>query len=118
MIQYKYQLKSKEINQMKQYKLLPYGERIPGHKSAQAQVVKVDGTASLFSYTTLVAHLDTEGWLKVAGLYSVTTSKHIRWFLKEYCKNEDGIRPGFETIKLCVEDKLQYNIHTGEVRPW
>lgn len=103
---------------MKQYTLLPYGERIPGHKAAQAQVVKVDGTISLFSYATLVAHLDTEGWLKVSGLYSVTTRKHIRWFLKEYCKNEDGIFPGFETVKLCVKDHMQYNIHTGEVRPW
>ena len=100
-----------------QYKLLPYGERIPGHKSAQAQVVKVDGTVSLYSYATLVAHLDTEGWLKVAGLYSATTRKHIRWFLKEYC-GSNGIHPGFETVKLCVKDGLQYNIHTGEVRPW
>ena len=102
---------------MKQYKLLPYGERIPGHNAAQAQVVKVDGTISLFSYATLVAHLDAEGWLKVSGLYSVTTRKHIRWFLQEYCC-ADGIVPGFETVKLCVRDSLQYNIHTGEVRPW
>lgn len=99
------------------YKLFSNGERFPDHKSAQAQVVTVDGVKGLVSYTTLVARLDTDGWLSFTGLYSNTTRRHIGWFLKDYCKNADGICPSFATAKLCVEDHMRYNIHTGEVQP-
>lgn len=101
---------------MAKYKLRECGRYLTGHESAQAQVLHINGVRTLVSYTTNVAFLNSDGWLEVTGLYSMTTRKHINWFLKEYCKNADGIYPGFETVKLCVRDHMRYNIHTGEVQ--
>lgn len=97
----------------KTYKLLPGGKHLKGHKSAQAQVITKDGIFGLVSYTTLVARLDSEGWLTVYGLYSMTTRRHIGWFLKEYCNGT-----WFSVARdVCVKDKMKYNIYTGEVQP-
>ena len=56
---------------------------------AQAHVEIHDGTISLFSYVTLVADIDKDGWLTVYGLYSQTTRIY--------------------------NDGYKFNIHTGEV---
>lgn len=98
---------------MAKYTILPGGKPLEGHKSAQAQVVTKDGISVLVSYDTVVARLDNEGWLTVSGLYSMTTRRHIRWFLAEYCNGT-----WFSVARdVCVKDRMRYNIHTGEVQP-
>lgn len=102
---------------MARYKLRECGVPLTGHESAQAQVLHINGVRALVSYQTTVARLNSDGWLEVVGLYSATTRRHIGWFLKEYCENADGIYPDFSIAKLCAEDRMRYNIHTGEVLP-
>lgn len=97
---------------MAKYNLLPHGKYLKGHESAQAQVVTENGISVLVSYTTVVARLDSEGWLTVNGLYSMTTRRHIKWFLEEYCNGT-----WFSVARdVCVKDNMRYNIHTGEVQ--
>ena len=98
---------------MAKYTLLPGGKFLKGHESAQAQVVTRDGISVLVSYTTAVARLDSEGWLTVGSLYSMTTRRHIRWFLAEYCNGTC-----FSVARdVCVADNMKYNIYTAEVQP-
>jgi hypothetical protein len=101
---------------MKQYELRRGGKRFAGHKSANAQVITDNGTFTLISYAKTVAELDSDGWLKVYGLFSQTTTKHINWFCEEYCKNREGIYPTKGTAKMCANNHMRYNIHTGEIQ--
>lgn len=75
---------------------------------AQAKVrIYEDSTAVLVSYTTEVAAIDSEGWVKARGLYSMTTRRHISAFAREY-------RTTYDKLKKCYEQNLTYNIYTGE----
>jgi len=85
------------------------------HPHAQAQIeefeIPCDGLAKiLVSYTTVVATIDTEGWLHINGLYSMTTRKHIGWFMRELGKFD------YQLAKQLYEDDKEFNIYTGEVR--
>ena len=63
----------------------------------------------LFSYYTLVAKIEN-GWFSIPnGLHSMTTRKHIGAFAKEYANIP------YKVAKQLYEDKMLYNIHTGEV---
>ena len=74
---------------------------------AQAKVRITDSsTAILVSYVTEVASIDSEGWVRVRGLYSATTRRHISAFAREY-------RSSYAKFKRCYEEKLTYNIYTG-----
>jgi threonine aldolase len=78
---------------------------------AQAHVeIHEDGSISLFSYVTLVAHITADGWLTIYGLYSATTRKHISAFMREYARPCD-----YYTAKAIYNDCKMINIHTGEV---
>lgn len=75
---------------------------------AQAKVRIADNsTAILVSYVTEVASIDCEGWVRVRGLYSATTRRHISAFAREY-------RASYAAFKRCYEQNLTYNIYTGE----
>ena len=50
-----------------------------------------------------------EGWLSCNGLYSMTTIKHIGWFMRER-----GMT--YQLAKQLYQDNKEYNINTGEVR--
>lgn len=77
---------------------------------AQAKVVKCsEGGFVLVSYATQVAYIDPEGWLRIFGLYSATTRRHIGAFVKEYA------RVSYQTAKMLYEKGQVYNIYTGEV---
>lgn len=79
---------------------------------AQAIVIKMDnGNIILRSYCTDVALIQADGWLSINGLYSMTTRKHIGAFVKEYANIS------YQLAKKLFEDKLVYNIYTGEVAP-
>ena len=79
--------------------------------TGQAKVNIYDnGTKELISYTTKVVEIDSDGWLTVYGLYSMTTRKHIGAFVSEYANMT------YQQAKSIYEDGYKYNIYTGEVR--
>lgn len=92
------------LQSIKVLKAMPY---------AQAHVRVYDDEIFLFSYTTLVAEITTdkvgEKWLRINGLYSMTTRKHISAFLREYCPSI-----GYSTAKKAYEQNFVINIDTGE----
>ena len=85
---------------------------------AQAHIREYEKEIYLISYTTLVAEIkaDQDGnrWLKVNGLYSQTTKRHIMAFVREHCEyNVD-----FYTIKTMVADNMAICLDTGELVNW
>ena len=78
------------------------------HKSAQTYMEPIQNGLALYSYTTRVAEVQ-DGWLCIKGLYSMTTRKHISWFMREL-----GL--DYQTAKRLYEDDKEMNIYTGEVR--
>lgn len=81
------------------------------HKYAQAHKELSGSTLTLVSYTTPVAELDlSTGWLHINGLYSMTTRRHIGWFMRELGNFT------YQLAKQLYEDNKEFNIRTGEVR--
>lgn len=79
------------------------------HKYAQAHMKPIRNGVALYSYTTCVATLQ-EGWLHINGLYSMTTRRHIGWFMREIGNFS------YQLAKQLYEDNKEFNIWTGEVR--
>lgn len=85
-----------------------FAAKLNNHKYAQAQINYYnDGTIALQSYNTIVIEIDANGWLQCNGLYSMTTIKHIGWFMREL---------GFDyhTAKQMYINNMLFNIYTGE----
>lgn len=81
-----------------------------GHKYAATHVREFeDGTEQLVSYTTTVIEITPEGWMHCNGLYSMTTIKHIGWFMRER-----GMT--YQLAKNIYTNNKEYNIYTGEYR--
>lgn len=79
------------------------------HPHASAWIIThPTGEQVLISYTTPVIEIDREGWLHVTGLYSMTTIKHIGWFMREL-----GFT--YQLAKQLYNDNKDFNIYTGEV---
>ena len=79
------------------------------HPHAQATIIEyTNGAKTLVSYSTPVVYIDEEGWLRVNGLYSMTTIKHIGWFMREL-----GFT--YQLAKQLYNDRKEMNIYTGEV---
>lgn len=86
---------------------------LTGHKYASAYTFSdLHGGYGLVSYKTQVLHIDREGWCVVTGMYSVTTSKHISWFVGEFLPHLT-----YYTLKRVCIDELKINVKTGEVQP-
>ena len=81
------------------------------HRSAQARYsVNSEGRpCSLVSYTTTVIEITSDGWLYVNGLYSMTTRKHIGWFMRLL-----GL--SYQTAKTLYENRQILNLETGEIK--
>ena len=83
--------------------------KFEGHEQANARIMENGkGGRKLISYTTIVCELNEEGWLTVYGLYSMTTIKHIGWFMRE-------IGFDYQLAKQLYNDNKMFNIFTGEV---
>ena len=83
---------------------------------AQAHVEIDDaGNIFLFSYTTLVCSIDTDGWLTCTGTYSQTTRKHIGAFMAEYVTYPNGDHGTYYEAKRCYTENYRFNVETGEV---
>jgi hypothetical protein len=81
-----------------------------GHEYAQTYVrIWEDNTVELVSYVTTVIVITPEGWLHVNGLYSMTTIKHIGWFMRER-----GFT--YQLAKQLYNDNKEFNVYTGECR--
>lgn len=87
-----------------------YSKAVAGHEYAQAQENYFDdGTVQLQSYSTIIIEIDPEGWLHCTGTYSMTTIKHIGWFMRARGMS-------YQLAKLMYLENKEYNIHTGECR--
>ena len=93
----------KEIIMEKKLAKMPY---------AQAKVRILSGFYhnELISYQTTVAAI-RGGWLYIYGLYSATTRRHIGAYVQEYANIS------YQLAKQLYNDKMKYNIYTGEVAP-
>lgn len=81
-----------------------------GHRYAQTFVrIFDDNTVELWSYTTRIISITPTGWLSVTGLYSMTTIKHIGWFMRER-----GFT--YQLAKQLYLDGKEFNVYTGECR--
>jgi hypothetical protein len=81
-----------------------------GHNYANTYVrIYVNDTVQLVSYTTTVIEINPAGWLHVNGLYSMTTIKHIGWFMRER-----GFT--YQLAKQLYLDNKEFNVYTGEIR--
>ena len=89
---------------------IEYSKAVAGHNYAQAREYHYfDGTVALISYTTTVIIIDPEGWLRCTGLYSMTTIKHIGWFMRARGMS-------YQLAKLMYLENKEYNVNTGECR--
>lgn len=59
-----------------------YDSRQSFYRKAEVQV-NADGSKFLYSYDTLVAALRPDGTLKINGVWSQTTSRHQREFMRQ-----------------------------------
>lgn len=93
------------MNTIKKLSSMPY---------AQAHVeISPNGTIALFSYTTMVCQVDTDGFVLVTGLYSMTTRKHISAFAKEYLSPLN-----YYDLKRAYQERYVINYQTGEIIFW
>ena len=76
---------------------------------AQARVEIQGDHIALISYATKVAEI-RDGWLKILGLYSATTRKHIGAFVREDANLQ------YSTARTIFEKKMEMKVETGEVR--
>ncbi len=87
-----------------------YSKAVAGHEYAQARENYFeDGTVQLQSYSTIIIEINPEGWLHCTGTYSMTTIKHIGWFMRAR-----GMT--YQLAKLLYLENKEYNINTGECR--
>lgn len=87
-------------------------KKFKGHEKAAAKInYYEDGSMELVSYKTVVATVDSEGWVHLNGLYSMTTIKHIGWFARL-------IGTDYHTLKGLLMDHKDMNLNTGEVVDW
>lgn len=63
-----------------------------------------------YSYSTLVIHVDDDGWLTVRGLYSSTTRRQISWFLNEFYPFLS-----YYDVKRLYEKNQRFNVWSGEI---
>lgn len=90
------------------------------HPFAQAHIEEFDTPVNdyvkiLVSYSTTIATIDKEGWLRIhtlenpnTGKLSHTTIRHLGWFMREL-----GFT--YQLAKQLYYDNKEMNIHTGEV---
>ncbi len=87
-----------------------YSKVVAGHEYAQAQENFFDdGTVQLQSYSTIVIEISPDGWLSCTGTYSMTTIKHIGWFMRARGMS-------YQLAKLMYLEHKEFNINTGECR--
>lgn len=65
-------------------------ERLKGHEQAQAHIIRDHNKIELWSYSTKVLIYDTiDQSIECTGLYSMTTRRHITWFMSQFIGRYD-----------------------------
>ena len=84
---------------------------IKNHEQSAARFIYDDSNMlrGLQSYSTVVILIDDDGWMEITGLYSMTTIKHIGWFMREIGMN-------YQDAKMMYQNHERYNIFTGEIK--
>jgi hypothetical protein len=86
-------------------------KKLKNHKSAQAHIVEGNDEEYLISYRTEVLIIDyNTNIMEVTGLYSMTTRRHISWYLMERFPHID-----YYTVKKAYEEGKKVNIITGQL---
>lgn len=85
--------------------------KLRNHPRAQCSVKNFNGWLVLTSCEADTAIISPTGWLFVSGLYNATTRRHVAYFLAEYVP-----ALSFQDAKYLCENKLMYNIYTGEIK--
>ena len=78
------------------------------------------GETLLFvSYETIVCEISKDGWFHLNGVFSVTTSKQIGWFLREWCNDYSHRRDlcNYPYLRKMWEKGLDVNLYHGDTRP-
>ena len=75
---------------------------------AQAKVLITPDETLLISYSTAVIII-RDNVMRVTGLYSMTTRKHISAFMSEYYPNL-----GFSVAKKCAEESCVYDLDKNQ----
>ena len=85
-------------------------KKVAAHSSSAARFLYDDDNnlRGLISYSTHVITIDDNGWLVVSGLYSMTTIKHIGWFMREF-------NMAYQDAKALYNQHQKYNVYTGEI---
>lgn len=94
-----------------------YDKAVPSCPYGSCGIIELPNAIHLVSYTTVCGELTDEGWLTARHYSSTTTARHISAFIKDYIKPVD---PSFsyKDWKRLVDDDVEYNIYTGEVREY
>lgn len=82
------------------------------HRAAQAwYTTDTQGRPNaLISYNTTVAEITADRWLYINGLYSMTTRKHLGWFMRLL-----GLT--YQDAKALYEKGEKMNLTTGQTAP-
>lgn len=84
---------------------------------AQATVRRYDdGSVALISYKTVVATIDKQGWVRLYGLYSRTTIRHISAFASEFGSDYYALKKCYTNdLTYNINDKIYVSLTTGEI---
>jgi len=96
---------------IKKLSAMPYAQ-------AHVEIDEFTHNIYLFSYTTCVAAIENAkdgAWLKVYGLYSATTRRHLGAFAREYIEFPNGERGDYQFMKMVYNQAIEYNLDTGEI---
>ena len=86
-------------------------ERLRDMPSAQAGIIYTENGVQLVSYETIVAEI-RNNWIRVYGMFSRSTGKHIKAFLNQFTPFHDG----YYFAKKLAESKKEYSLITGMER--
>lgn len=85
--------------------------KLKKHPSANCYIVEGSDKEYLISYTTKVLIVDHEAkTMEVTGLYSMTTRRHIGWYLMERFPHIS-----YYAVKKAYEEDKKINIVSGEL---
>lgn len=86
-------------------------KKLENHKSAQAHILEYNDKEILVSYATDVLIIDYDSnIMEVTGLYSMTTRRHISWYLMERFPHLN-----YYIIKKAYEQGKKVNVLTGDL---
>lgn len=83
-------------------------KKLNAYPYGQASITIYDNFVALVSYDTCVA-VCADNLLKISGLYSATTRKHIGAFMREMGYGD------YQLAKKLYEMGALYNVETGEI---